>query len=170
MTDFQTTQRLAAEKQRQYIQTARHAINAHMDSTDVAMEASTSQRQQQELLSGSPPAAPLVAQQLALAEQSDVDFQESLIIEREEEIREIERGIGELNEIFRDLGTIVSEQGTMVDRIEENVMNVRDHVESGHRELRSANRWQKGARKRACCLMLILGVVGGIIVLAVVVG
>lgn len=170
MTDFQTVQRLAAEKQRQYINTARHALDHGMTSDQVALETSGAHGN----VSGSPPqqqeTAPLVAQQMALAEQSDVDFQEQLIIEREEEIREIERGIGELNEIFRDLGTIVTEQGTMIDRIEENVMNVRDHTEAGHRELRGANRWQKGARRRACCLMLILGVVGGIIVLAVVIG
>lgn len=41
-------------------------------------------------------------------------FQESLIQEREEEIREIETGIHELSEIFRDLGTLVQEQGGML--------------------------------------------------------
>ena len=40
--------------------------------------------------------------------------QESLIHEREVEIREIETGIHELNEIFRDLGTLVTEQGAMI--------------------------------------------------------
>lgn len=39
---------------------------------------------------------------------------ESLIEEREEEIREIETGIHELSEIFRDLGTLVTEQGGML--------------------------------------------------------
>lgn len=44
----------------------------------------------------------------------EVAFQESMIAEREGEIREIESGIHELNEIFRDLGTIVVEQGGML--------------------------------------------------------
>ena len=44
----------------------------------------------------------------------ELAFQESLIQEREAEIREIETGIHELHEIFRDLGTLVQEQGGML--------------------------------------------------------
>ena len=44
----------------------------------------------------------------------ELEFQETLIAEREAEIREIESGIHELNDIFRDLGTIVSEQGGLI--------------------------------------------------------
>ncbi len=45
---------------------------------------------------------------------AELTFQESVIQEREDEIREIEAGIHELNEIFRDLGTLVTEQGEML--------------------------------------------------------
>ena len=45
---------------------------------------------------------------------TELDYQEQLIEEREVEIREIESGIHELNEIFRDLGTIVHEQQSML--------------------------------------------------------
>jgi syntaxin 7 len=45
---------------------------------------------------------------------SELEFQEALIEEREVEIRGIETGIHELHEIFRDLGTIVSEQQSML--------------------------------------------------------
>lgn len=45
---------------------------------------------------------------------AEIEFQETLIAERETEIREIESGIHELNEIFRDLGHIVQEQGGMI--------------------------------------------------------
>lgn len=45
---------------------------------------------------------------------AELAHQESLIQERENEIREIETGIHELNEIFRDLGTLVTEQGSML--------------------------------------------------------
>lgn len=53
-------------------------------------------------------------QQLDLIPDSELDYQDSLIAEREAEIREIETGIHELNEIFRDLGTIVQEQGGLI--------------------------------------------------------
>jgi hypothetical protein len=44
----------------------------------------------------------------------ELEFQETLIAEREAEFREIESGIHELNDIFRDLGTIVQEQGGLI--------------------------------------------------------
>jgi len=44
----------------------------------------------------------------------ELAYEESLIQERNAEIREIETGIHELSEIFRDLGTLVHEQGGML--------------------------------------------------------
>ena len=44
----------------------------------------------------------------------ELAYQESLIQEREHEIREIETGIHELAEIFHDLGTLVNQQGGMI--------------------------------------------------------
>ena len=44
----------------------------------------------------------------------ELAYQETLVQEREVEIREIETGIHELNEITRDLATIITEQGTMI--------------------------------------------------------
>jgi t-SNARE complex subunit (syntaxin) len=49
-----------------------------------------------------------------LIPDSELEYQEQVIQEREGEIREIEAGVVELNEIFRDLGTIVTEQQSML--------------------------------------------------------
>lgn len=49
-----------------------------------------------------------------LLNQQELDYQQSLIQEREAEIQGIESGIEELNEIFTDLSAIVNEQGTIV--------------------------------------------------------
>lgn len=54
----------------------------------------------------------------------ELDFQETLIAEREAEIRDIESGIHELNDIFRDLGTIVSEQGGLIGELRPGVLVV----------------------------------------------
>lgn len=105
-----------------------------------------------------------------LAEQSEVDFQENLIIEREGEIRQIEQSVGELNELFRDVAHIVREQGDMLDTIDVNVENTLQDTRGADVELRSASRYQKAARNKACCLLLILAIVLVIIVLAVVLG
>lgn len=109
-------------------------------------------------------------QQPRLANQNEVDFQESLIIERESEIRNIEQSVGELNELFRDVAHIVNEQGSQLDIIGENVQNVGSNTQGANSELRSASRYQKNARNKACCLLVILAVILVIIVLAATLG
>ncbi|KAG9557281.1 t-SNARE, partial [Aureobasidium melanogenum] len=87
LTEFQALQRTALEKQRASATAARTALE---ESGSPTVERSQQQLQQQQ-------------EQLRLADQSEVDFQESLIVEREAEIRNIEQSVGELNELFRDV-------------------------------------------------------------------
>jgi len=158
LADFQTIQRLSAEKTRDYITAARQAQQLTHDENvptgDLAYSPSKSGGQQQ----------------LALAQQNEVDFQESLIVEREEEIRGIEQGITELNEIFRDLGTMVSQQGEMIDDIEVYVGNTATSTKAADQELTQAARYQKGARNKACCLLLILAIILTVVLLAIFLG
>jgi t-SNARE complex subunit (syntaxin) len=106
-------------------------------------------------------------QAAALADQNEVEFQESLIVQREEEIRNIERGITELNDIFRDLGMMVNDQRDQLDLISANVENVAQDHKASDLELRQASRYQKSARNRACCLLMILAIVLTVVLLAV---
>lgn len=166
LADFQAIQRLSAEKTRDYVTAARQAQHLTHDEgvpTDDLAYSSKSGGQQQVQV-------PLVQQQFALAEQSEVEFQESLIIEREEEIRGIEQGITELNEIFRDLGTMVSQQGEMIDDIEVYVGNTATSTKAADQELTQAARYQKGARNKACCLLLILSIILTVVLLAIFLG
>jgi t-SNARE complex subunit (syntaxin) len=103
-----------------------------------------------------------------LANQDEVDFQESMIIERESEIRNIEQSVGELNELFRDVAHMVHEQGAQLDIIEENVETTHDASVGAHTNLKQASNYQKSARSKACILLLILAIVLVIIILAVV--
>jgi syntaxin 7 len=93
-----------------------------------------------------------------------------LIVEREAEIRNIEQSVSELNELFRDVAHIVHEQGGQLDLISDNVERTRDDTRGADINLRSASRYQKNARNKACCLLIILAVILVIIVLAVVLG
>ncbi|KAJ5570931.1 hypothetical protein N7535_004591 [Penicillium sp. DV-2018c] len=155
LDEFQTIQRRALEKQRASAVAARTAFEeAEQPSADNGV---LLQEQQLE-------------EQHRMANQSEVDFQESLIIERENEIRNIEQSVGELNELFRDVAHIVTEQGGQLDIISENVENVTQDTRGANVELRSASRYQKNARNRACCLFVILAVILAIIVLAIVLG
>lgn len=148
-------QRQALEKQRSSAAAARTALE---DAQSPGLEGGAQIGQQQS------------QEQLRLASQDEVDFQDSLIVEREAEIRNIEQGVTELNELFRDVAHIVSEQGEVLDTIAANVDNTRTDTRGADLELRSAARYQKQARSKACCLLLILGVILTIIVLAVVLG
>ena len=76
--------------------------------------------------------------------------------------------MGELNELFRDVAHIVHEQGAILDTIEVNVQNTATDTRQADLELRSANKYQKQARGKMCCLLLILAVILTIIILAVV--
>ncbi len=104
-----------------------------------------------------------------LADQSEVNFNESLIVERESEIRNIEQSVGELNELFRDVAHMVHEQGQSLDIISENVVQTRDDTQNADQQLRTASRHQKSARGKACCLLIILVLVLAVVILAVVV-
>ncbi|KAB8068723.1 t-SNARE [Aspergillus leporis] len=155
LDEFQTVQRRALEKQRASAVAARTAVE---EGEHPAPEGATQAQQQ------------LLEEQPRLANQDEVDFQESLIIEREAEIRNIEQSVGELNELFRDVAHIVHEQGGQLDMISENVENVTSDTRGANVELRSASRHQKNARNKACCLLVILAVILTIIVLAATIG
>ena len=72
--------------------------------------------------------------------------------------------------LFRQVAQIVSEQGEQLQTIEDNAINVRDDTRGADVELRSAARYQKQARGKACCLLLILAVIMTIVLLAVFLG
>lgn len=151
LTEFQVVQRRAIEKER--------ASKAALEEAQSGQSPSGEGQQQRQLL-----------EEPRLAEQSEVDFQENLIIEREGEIRQIEQSVGELNELFRDVAHLVRDQGDMIDAIDINVENTLTDTRGADVELRSASRYQKSARNKACCLLVILAVVLLIVVLAVVLG
>lgn len=148
-------QRQALEKQRTSATAARTALE---EQASPGAEGSNPFGQQQS------------QEQLRLASQDEVDFQDSLIVEREAEIRNIEQGVTELNELFQDVAHIVNEQGQQLDIIADNVENVRTDARGADVELRSAARYQKNARSKACCLLLILAVILTVVILAATLG
>jgi t-SNARE complex subunit (syntaxin) len=158
LTEFQGLQRLALEKQRASATAAKAALEQDASAASATTDQGRQTQQQ------------LQEQQPRLANQDDVDFRESLIMERESEIRNIEQSVGELNELFRDVAHMVHEQGQSLDRIDENVVRTRDDTQSADQQLRTAARHQKSARGKACCLLIILVLVLTIIILAAVLG
>jgi t-SNARE complex subunit (syntaxin) len=101
-TDFQNAQRLALEKQKDYVKEAKAAID---EDTEESLTHTNGHQHLQQLQQ---------QQGIQLLDNSEIEFNEQLIEEREQEIQGIEQGITELNEIFKDLATIVVEQGSQL--------------------------------------------------------
>lgn len=111
VTDFQNAQKLALEKQKDYVKEVRQTMEDESgeyepdpDGRGQRLRQPKQQNQQQQF----------DQQRIQLLDHSEVAFNEQLIEEREQEIQGIEQGIVELNEIFRDLGTIITEQGSLI--------------------------------------------------------
>lgn len=157
LQEFQDLQRKALDKEKASVSAARAAHESEQSHAQGA-----GHEEQQQLLQ---------TQELEqLAPQSEVDFQETLIIEREEEIRNIEEGVGDLNVLFRQVAHIVAEQDEGIRTLADNVDRTYEHTEGADRETRMAARYQKAARNKSCCLLLILAVILTIVILAVVLG
>lgn len=158
LDEFQSLQRQALEKQRASVSAARAAAADEEDGTNLASVPQTQQGQQQQQQ---------LQQDLRLAPQEEVDFQEALIAEREEEIRNIEQGVGDLNVLFQQVAQIVTEQGEQLGGIAENVERTHEDTRAADRELRQAARYQRNARSKACCLLVVLAVILTIVLLAI---
>ncbi|KAJ3766841.1 t-SNARE [Lentinula raphanica] len=154
LVGFQRAQQLSADRQRTVVQGVKMAVEDNGEGTEADAPTSSPSQRQAQLLH-----AQLSPHELA--------YQESLIQEREEDIREIEAGVHELAEIFRDLGTLVHQQGGMLDNIDYNIQSVHVDTSRAAEELTTAHEYQRKAGKRAACLMLILIVVVAIVLLAV---
>ncbi|SGY16949.1 BQ5605_C012g07040 [Microbotryum silenes-dioicae] len=177
LVSFQAASKRSAEKQRLFVERAKVAINdATTPTSDGARQLSSAshrgdfaatsdplleldenptggQQQQQQLVEGIP--------------DTEFEFQEQLIQEREEEIEQIEQGITELNQIFRDLGQIVGEQQSMIDNIETNVRSVASDTRGASTELTQAHAYQRRAGRRMFCLLLTFLLVLSIVLLAI---
>ncbi|ORX61197.1 hypothetical protein BCR36DRAFT_579235 [Piromyces finnis] len=100
--------------------------------------------------------------------ENELNYNESLITERENELKDIERSMVEINEIFRDLGTMVNDQQYLLDNIESNVIDISTNIESANNQLRSANNYQKKARQKMWYLILIAVLVGLVLIVSVI--
>ncbi|KAK1924756.1 putative t-SNARE [Papiliotrema laurentii] len=153
---FQRVQRLSAEKQRTHIESQKRRVEELVEEDRVDEPRSSVELEQVQTQQHAPQVSP-----------QELEFQETLIAEREAEIREIESGIHELNDIFRDLGTIVEQQGGLIDNIESNITSVAQNTSSAAEELTTAHEYQRKAGRRMACLLVILVVVLAVILLAI---
>lgn len=115
---FQRAQQVSAERQRTVVEGVKHAVEDEHGLSVLFLVQSQSRVLTSSIREERPSSPSPSQRQAQLLQQSlspqELAYQESLVQEREAEIREIETGIHELHQIFRDLGTLVQEQGGMI--------------------------------------------------------
>lgn len=153
LTNFQTTQRTAAEKEKASVARARAHSSTRSpyedDTNDDFATPGFSQTKQ------------------VLQMEEDVDLE--MIQERENAIKQLERDITDVNQIFKDLGMLVHEQGDMLDSIEANVETAQIQVHEGNKQLASAATYQSKARRKKCiCLVIVLVVIAVVAIILIV--
>jgi len=77
------------------------------------------------------------------------------IEERHLDILKLETQVLEVYELFKDLATLVDIQQESLDVIENRITNAKAYTEKAEVELKSAENYQKKARNKQCCLLLL---------------
>ena len=88
-----------------------------------------------------------------------------VIEERHADIMRLEQQVLEIYELFRDLAVLVDLQQESLDVIENRIMHAKNYTEKAEVELQEAEEYQKKARNRRCCILMVL-----LVIVAVVLG
>jgi len=87
------------------------------------------------------------------------------IEQRHEDVLRLERQVREVYELFKDLAVLVDIQQDSLDVIEKHIKSAKDYAARGEEHLKQGEIYQTQARKRQCCILLIV-----LVVLAVILG
>ncbi|OVA09718.1 Target SNARE coiled-coil domain [Macleaya cordata] len=140
LQDFQKVQQLAAERESAYTPSAHTASLLASSSSDEQPGLDVDQESQ-----------PFLRDQKRLEVVmlgNEVAFNEAIIEEREQGIRDIQEEIGQANEIFRDLAVLVHGQSVVIDDIASNVessaavtANAKTQLSKAHKSVKSRSSW-----------------------------
>ncbi|EFJ12714.1 hypothetical protein SELMODRAFT_269103 [Selaginella moellendorffii] len=89
---------------------------------------------------------------------NEVTFNEAVIEERAQGIREVQEQIEEVHEIFKDLAVMVHEQGGTIEEIDSHVENSYAATAQANKQLSKASKSQKSGNTLSCLLMVIFAV------------
>merc|ERR1711871_428272 len=87
---------------------------------------------------------------------NEMDFNEGIIEERADGLREIEGQMAQVNEIFKDLALLVHEQGETIDTIAEQTDRTMSTTEKANAQLFKAKKYQKSYRQKMCCVTIMM--------------
>ncbi|XP_073442375.1 syntaxin-7 [Dendrobates tinctorius] len=152
LTNFQKIQRLAAEKEKDFVARVRAGSRVSGGAPEDGLRDGTLVNWDNES-----------QLQATLQEELITEDDLRLIEERETAIHQLEEDIRGINEIFKDLGMMVHEQGEMIDSIEANVENTEVHVQQANQQLARAAEYQRKSRKKICIIIFVLVIVAVIL-------
>ncbi|KAI9361580.1 t-SNARE [Pilaira anomala] len=161
LNSFQKIQKVSAAKQREFVDKAK--------ATTVMLQSQAKNSEEEQENQRIPVMENSQRQAQMDVLDSEIEYNELLISEREGEIQNIEQGINELNEIFRDMGMLVNEQESGIQSIYGNILNIAQNTRQAADELVIANHHQRSARRNMCCFLLIISIVGCFLALIIVI-
>ncbi|KAA8533467.1 hypothetical protein F0562_031099 [Nyssa sinensis] len=161
LKEFQKAQRLAAERETAYAPFVPKEILPYSETAnDLEIGASKSAEQFSLLVESK--------RQEVLLLDNEIVFNEAVIEEREQGIKEIQQQIGEVNEIFKDLAVLVHEQGAIIDDISSNIGNSHSATVKATSQLAKASKTQRSNSSMTCLLLVIFGIILIIVIIVVV--
>ena len=86
------------------------------------------------------------------------------VVDKYKDVLKLEQSVAELHQMFLDMALLVEQQGEMLDQIEYQIQSASDYIEDGNEEIAQALVHQKEARKRQCCILMIVLVVAGVLI------
>lgn len=139
LQEFQKAQQLASERESTYVPTGATAV---LPTTPEAGEEVKQDLESQPFL------LQQRRQELVLL-GNEVAFNEAIIEEREQGIKEIQDQIGEVNEIFKDLAVLVHEQGVVIDDIHSNIEASAAATSQAKQQIAKASKSERSGT--SCC-------------------
>ena len=95
-------------------------------------------------------------QEQYLTVENDREWMDSLIEERDQEIKTIQSQMSEVNEIFKDLHQLVTIHEDMIDNIETNISVAKSNTSRAVVEVKKASDYQQKSRSKLCLFLIIV--------------
>uniref|UniRef100_A0A2M4BW59 Putative snare protein pep12/vam3/syntaxin 7/syntaxin 17 n=1 Tax=Anopheles marajoara TaxID=58244 RepID=A0A2M4BW59_9DIPT len=102
----------------------------------------------------------LLQQQQQMQIQQSLQFEQQMLLEREQRVREIEANVLDVNHIMRELSNLTNQQGEVIDSIENSIAGTAENVERGAEELDKAATYQNKYRRKVLILLIIAVILG----------
>ena len=111
-----------------------------------------------------------IVEQRGLAFKDSVELNYKKLSDRKENIETLQKDFVQVNEMFKDTAMMVKEQGIMLEEVDKNADIAVKETGKGVDELCKANIYQKKAKNKLNCILIIVTIVVIVLVVALLLG